>query len=664
MSQAATAEAPQRKRVATYERVSSEDQRQRETIKSQTDALAMRLAHDPSVELVERYVDDGVSGTIAMAARPAGRQLLADAARGVFQELWVYRIDRLGRDWVDPQLGWQELARYGVTVFSVSEGKLSRFIFTIYSGLAAQERETFLDRSALGLDRAAREGRYCGGVVSLGYRVEGKSPQARLVPDDTVVWGDLSAAGLAARIFHHLAIDKWSCRRVADEFNALGIPTSSKRPGQGKRWKNTQGVWRAGHIRNLVASPIYRGELQYRRRTDKGKQPVRLREVISVQVPELALVSEEMWHAAQATLSENRLCPKNTKNVYLLRSVITCGCCGLTFVGTTAHGDTWYRCNGYLVDRGPVKGRCSSKAVKGETVEPQIWADIEAFLRNPGELLKKLEEEAEADPAEVAMREQRTTLRTALTDNAHQRDRLLDLAQSGLLEKDELAERLSDLTSTRKSLCERLRALEPAEDAPKDRGTAETLTRLLTRLDEGLTNEERTEIVRLLVRRIVIHTDIGPDQKKRARAVVEYRFPTQAHLCVVSTDKGNRAGQNYTCRVVRRVIDLPSGKQKKARTRRSASSPSADDRGTLVTRKICPDTPLCGLLPSTSVESSGRAAPQSQIAPAQGRRSKPAPACRPPSPAIVGNSLQLPAHGLPWPPGRETRQPAYGLAIL
>ena len=75
MSQAATAEAPQRKRVATYERVSSEDQRQRETIKSQTDALAMRLAHDPSVELVERYVDDGVSGTIAMAARPAGRQL-------------------------------------------------------------------------------------------------------------------------------------------------------------------------------------------------------------------------------------------------------------------------------------------------------------------------------------------------------------------------------------------------------------------------------------------------------------------------------------------------------------------------------------------------------------------------------------------------------------
>jgi site-specific DNA recombinase len=564
MSQAATAEIPQRKRVATYERVSSEDQRQRETIKSQTDALAVRLAHDPSVELVERYVDDGVSGTIPMADRPAGRALLTDAARGVFQELWVYRIDRLGRDWVDPQVVWQELARYGVTVFSVSEGKLERFVFTIFAGLAAKERETFLDRCALGLDRAAREGRYCGGVVSLGYRVEGKPPHARLVPDDTVIWGNLTAADLVRRIYHHLALDKWSCPKIADEFNALGIPTSSKRPGQGKRWKNTQGLWRGGHIRNLVASPIYRGELQYRRRIDKGKQPIRLREVITVQVPELALVSEELWYAAQATLSENRLCPKNTRNVYLLRSVMTCGCCGLTFVGTTAHSDTWYRCNGYLVDRGPTEGRCTSKAVKGETIEPQIWADIEAFLRNPGELLARLEREAEADTAEVAMREQRTTLRTALADNAHQRDRLLDLAQSGLLEKEELSERLSDLMSAKKSLSERLRALEPAKEAPNGPEVAQTLSRLQRRLDEGLTDEERAEIVRLLVGRIVIHTETGPGGKKRARAVVEYRFPAQGQLCVVSTNKVKREGLNYTCRIVRRVIDLPSGRRRKA----------------------------------------------------------------------------------------------------
>ena len=47
------------KRVATYERVSSEDQRERETIKTQTDALAERLAHDPTAQLVAQFRDDG-----------------------------------------------------------------------------------------------------------------------------------------------------------------------------------------------------------------------------------------------------------------------------------------------------------------------------------------------------------------------------------------------------------------------------------------------------------------------------------------------------------------------------------------------------------------------------------------------------------------------------
>jgi predicted nuclease with TOPRIM domain len=136
------------------------------------------------------------------------------------------------------------------------------------------------------------------------------------------------------------------------------------------------------------------------------------------------------------------------------------------------------------------------------------------------------------------MKEQRSTLRTALADNAHQRDRLLDLAQSGLLEKEELAERLAELGSAKKALSERLKALEPVEDARKDPEAGDTLERLLRRLDEGLTDEERSEIVKLLVRRIVIHTETDPQGKKRARAVVEYRFPAQEQMCVVSTNKG------------------------------------------------------------------------------------------------------------------------------
>lgn len=70
------------RRVATYERVSSEDQRDRETIKTQTDELARQLRQQPDVQLIERYSDDGISGTIPLAERPTGGRLMRDAAAG------------------------------------------------------------------------------------------------------------------------------------------------------------------------------------------------------------------------------------------------------------------------------------------------------------------------------------------------------------------------------------------------------------------------------------------------------------------------------------------------------------------------------------------------------------------------------------------------------
>jgi site-specific DNA recombinase len=81
--------------------VSSEGQRDRETIKTQTDALAARLALEPDVEIVERYSDDGVSGMRPLADRPGGKRLLADAEAGRYTELYLYALDRLGRNLAD-----------------------------------------------------------------------------------------------------------------------------------------------------------------------------------------------------------------------------------------------------------------------------------------------------------------------------------------------------------------------------------------------------------------------------------------------------------------------------------------------------------------------------------------------------------------------------------
>ena len=103
------------------------------------------------------------------------------------------------------------------------------------------------------------------------------------------MWEDLSAADVVRRIYNHLASDGWTCPHIATEFNSLGIPTSYRRDGRGVRGRRTQGLWRSGHIRNLVVNPVYRGLLQYGRRSTKPNG----REVISASVS--PLVSEDVW---------------------------------------------------------------------------------------------------------------------------------------------------------------------------------------------------------------------------------------------------------------------------------------------------------------------------------------------------------------------------------
>ena len=519
------------RRVATYERVSSEDQRERETIKTQTDVLDRWLQREPDVRLVERYRDDGVSGTIPLQDRPAGGRLLRDAAAGLFDELWVYKTDRLGRDAPDTILARRRLTKLGVRLLSSSEGEQSAIAFDLLTVVDDHARIAFLRTTAGGMLRAAREGRYTGGIVPFGYRAEGAEQCARLVPDESTVWADKSAADLVRDIYERLARKGQSCRMIARDFNALGIPTHYARDGRGIRGKATQGLWRSGRIRNLVVNPVYRGELQYGRRIDqRGAKTERVgHEIISAAIE--GLVSSALWQAAQDALAANRRVAKNTHRVYLLKGAMTCGVCGLTYVGSWSNKVGWYRCGGQLVERGPVPGRCLGTAVRNDAIELPVWDDIEAWLRNPGDVLDALDGASEREAQGAIAAAEGITLSRALVALEAQRKQSIALNIRGRLPDGELDVELDRIDAERTELQARLAALQAprAEIVPQE--ARDLLAEVRARLDAGLTDEQRQEIVRLLVG-IVVHTDVT-DGKKSAKALVTYRFP-----CVVPTCTG------------------------------------------------------------------------------------------------------------------------------
>jgi site-specific DNA recombinase len=115
------------------------------------------------IDIADLYLDDGVSGTIALAERPAGKRLLDDAAHGKFGLVLVYKIDRLGRDPRDILTATHRLDQLGVAVKSLTEEfdlstPAGKFMFNVFAATAEFARDSLIERSIEGSSHWAKEG--------------------------------------------------------------------------------------------------------------------------------------------------------------------------------------------------------------------------------------------------------------------------------------------------------------------------------------------------------------------------------------------------------------------------------------------------------------------------------------------------------------------------
>src|SRR5215216_1453682 len=170
-------------RVALYMRVSSEEQRDRETIEIQREFL-QEYCRLYGLEVAQVYADDGVSGTIPLHERPEGRRLLEDAKEGKFSTLLVYRLDRLGRSLLVIVDAHDRLQASGVALKSATEpidtsNPSGRLISQMLASFAEYERENIAERTR-GLPDLLRL-RHAGGE-SLGDHRVGPLLDLRFAP--------------------------------------------------------------------------------------------------------------------------------------------------------------------------------------------------------------------------------------------------------------------------------------------------------------------------------------------------------------------------------------------------------------------------------------------------------------------------------------------------
>ena len=533
--------------VAIYVRVSTEEQRERQSINTQRD-FAARYCALHELPIYETYADDGVSGTIPLHLRPGGIRLLQDARNGKFSQLLIFKLDRLGRETRLILDAEAELRKLSVRVRSMTEefdtgSPTGQLMLTMLSGFATHEREVIRERSVLGTNRLAEAGAWMGGIVPYGYRKQGERSESRLVVCDEPSTGvKATEAEVVRTIYRMCANEKKSCQRIADHLNRTAVPCGSDSEA-GKRNTRTATIWRPSHVRNMIVNTTYMGiHLYGKRSVDKNRKPIRR------SVP--AIVPEETWNAAQQVLRSNLIMSKrNCAQPYLLRGLIKCGLCGLTYSGIRIgeQKDHYYRCNGRQFARGRfgLSGKkCPSKNLNGDYVERLVWADIEAFLRDPGEVLEKLRQRMSLQHEERAQRQaELDVFISRLADKTSERERVLGLFRRGRIGDAELDTQLDLIDAEAAGLQAEIEAasrfLSTEDQAAQFRNAESLLDVLRKRLEQPISPDLKRQIVEALVESVVANT-VERWGVAQSEITIVYRFGQPAEAAVLVLPRSHK----------------------------------------------------------------------------------------------------------------------------
>ncbi len=509
--------------AAIYARVSSDRQKEDHTIESQTTALrahAEKLELDVPPEWV--FEDEGHSG--ATLLRPALERLRDLAAQIHIDVVLCYSPDRLARKYAYQALLIEEFARVGTEVTFVNGPKgdtpEDHLLLQFQGMIAEYERAQISERTRRGKIHRARSGSVS--VLSCapyGYRYVRKTDE-----EDARYDVVMNQAAVVREVFKHYVEDQESIGSLTRWLTAEGIPTATGK----SRWDRST-VW--GMLRN----PAYRGRAGFAktRRIDEqacvtrrvrmqGRESARrpaTRERARdewIEIPVPAIVSEEMFELACRRLQDNkRFASRRTKEPSLLQGLLVCQNCGYSYyrssTKTSARKLYYYRCIGsdnYRFEQGRV---CDNRPIRQDSLDKQIWDHVTTLLADPElirrELDRRLEELHRQNPATA----ERSRLELDLTRATKAKARLTDAYQEGLLELDELRERMPTLQKSEASLRGQLEALEGRiVDQQAYLMLAENLQHFVSRLRSSAETSsiaERQKVLRLVVKQVLVSLD-------------------------------------------------------------------------------------------------------------------------------------------------------------
>ena len=332
-------------------------------------------------EVVEVYPDYALSG--ASRFRPAFQQMQVDAEARRFDVILVEALDRLSRKLADVA----EPARSAdLPGNQAARGQPPARSPPCTSAVLGTMAQMYLKDLAEKTKRG-----------QLGRALKGKIPGGKAYGYDVLPAGaegagersiNAAEAAVVRRIFELFAAGV-SPREIAKRLNAEQVPGPDGRP-----WEDTTIRGQADRGTGILNNALYVGRLEWNRcsyvkdpRTGKKVARPNPRERWEiVPVPELRIVSDELWDAVKARQAEVRIVMTRDadgnalnrahRRKYLLSGLLECGVCGggFTIIDAANYGCATHRS----------KGTCSNDLrVRREELERRVLDGLKERLLAP-----------------------------------------------------------------------------------------------------------------------------------------------------------------------------------------------------------------------------------------------------------------------------------------
>lgn len=337
-----------------------------------------RFAEQMGWQIVHEEQEDGVSGHKVRAENRDKIQAIKELARkGAFDILLVFMFDRIGRIADETPFVVEWFVKNGIQVWSTQEGEqrfdnhIDKLLNYIRFWQADGESEKTSIRTRTSLGQLVEDGHYKGGNAPIGYELvrSGRMNKKKHELYDLKIKEE--DASTVRRIFEKYVLEGYGVQKIANDLNGEGI-----RNPTGNRWSyNT--------IRNILLNPTYTGIL----RSGDSRSP---------RLPELQIISQEMFDRAQKIREERRTSkpdtprvPINMRGNSLLSGNVFCGHCGSRLHLTTTT-KRYTRKDGSQVNERRLRYCCYQKVRKMVECDGQSGYSVKMVDGMVEEIIKKM----------------------------------------------------------------------------------------------------------------------------------------------------------------------------------------------------------------------------------------------------------------------------------